>query len=246
MYSTEINGEVVEFGTSGWLYQSNKLMYDRGTNTLWHQFLGKPVVGELVGSGIKLKVLPVTLTTWDDWVAAHPDTTVLHIETGVYPAGSYLAEEHPASVYSSYRRSEDTMFPVPERSSRLPTKSRVLGLTLNGRSRAYPEDVLTQEPVVNDSLGGTELVVVTIGGGSRAYQAGGHNFIIDGNPGSRSSTKFLLDENGESWEITENALVGTGNPEQRLGRLPSSSSFWFGWYAFHPDTEVYQPGQPSP
>jgi len=241
VYSTEINGEVMEFGTSGWLYQSNKLMYDRGTNTLWHQFLGKPVVGELVGSGIKLKVLPVTLTTWDEWVKAHPNTTVLHIETGVYTARSYLAEEHAASIYSSYRRSEDTMFPVAERSSQLATKSRVLGLTLNGQSKAYPESILTQEPVVNDSLGGIDLVVVTIGGGSRAYQAGGHNFMIAGNEEGRSGTTFLLDEDGERWEMAENALVGTGSPDERLDRLPSRSSFWFGWYAFHPATEVYQP-----
>ena len=203
MYSTEINGEVVEFGTSGWLYQSNKLMYDRGTKTLWHQFLGKPVVGELVGSGIRLKLLPVTLTTWDDWVAAHPDTTVLHIETGVYSADSYLAEEHPASIYSSYRSSEETMFPVPERSSRLPTKSRVLGLTLNGRSRAYPEDVLTQEPVVNDSLGGMDLVVVTIGGGSRAYQAGGHIFI----PNERG-TVYVFEATSKTLEIVARNQLG--------------------------------------
>ena len=231
----------MEFGTSGWLYQSNKLMYDRGTNTLWHQFLGKPVVGELVGSGIELKVLPVTLTTWDDWVLAHPDTTVLNIQTGVYSSQSYLAEGHAASIYASYRRSEYTMFPVPERSSRLATKSRVLGLTLNGQSRAYPEQVLAQEPLVHDSLGGMDLVVVTSGGGSRAYQAGGRNFILDGSAGYRSGTTFLLDEDGERWELTENALVGTDSPEKRLVRLPSRSSFWFGWYAFYPATEVYQP-----
>ena len=246
MYSTEINGEVMEFGTSGWLYHSNKLMYDRGTNTLWHQFLGKPVVGELVGSGIKLKLLPVTLTTWDDWVVAHPNTTVLYIHTGVYPSEAYLPEGHGSSIYSSYRRSEDTMFPVPERSSQLATKSRVLGLTLNGQSRAYPEHVLTQESVVNDSLGGMDLVVVSIGGGSRAYRAGGHDFIIPGDEGPRSGTRFLLDEDGERWEITEIALVGTDRPDEHLDRLPSRSSFWFGWYAFHPATEVYQPELPSP
>ena len=244
MYSTEINGEVMEFGTSGWLYQSNKLMYDRGTNTLWHQFLGKPVIGELAGSGIKLEVLPVTLTTWDDWVLAHPKTTVLHIETGVYPSGSYAAEENPGSIYYNYRRREGTMFPVPERNSQLATKSRVLGLTLNGRPKAYPENALTNEPVINDSLGGIDLVVVSIGGGSRAYQAGGHDFITDGSEGRRSGTKYLLDEAGGRWDITEDALVGTGSPDDRLERLPSRSSYWFGWYAFNPTTEVYQPKLP--
>ena len=65
MYSTEVNGQVLEFGTSGLLFRSNKLMYDRATLSLWHQFLGEPVVGSLANSGIKLEVLPVLLTTWE-------------------------------------------------------------------------------------------------------------------------------------------------------------------------------------
>ena len=54
----------LEFGTSGFLYQSNKLMYDRKTETLWHQFRCEPVVGPLAGSGIQLEMLPNALTTW--------------------------------------------------------------------------------------------------------------------------------------------------------------------------------------
>ena len=92
MYSTELDGEILEFGTSGFLYQSNKLMYDRKTNSLWHQFRGEPVIGELAHSGITLEVIPVALTTWEDWVSSHPDTTVLDLETGVYPAQAYLPE----------------------------------------------------------------------------------------------------------------------------------------------------------
>jgi len=246
VYSTEVNGEVMSFGTSGWLYQSNKLMYDRGTKTLWHQFLGEPVVGELVGSGIELKLLPVTLTTWEEWVAAYPATTVLDIETGVYPASSYREEDNRLSIYSSYRRSEETMFPVPERSTRLPTKSRVLGITLNGQSRAYPDFALHKEPVLNDSLGGLELVVVTIGGGSRAYEAGGQIFSAGWSEGSLSESIVLLDENGGTWKITEDALIPADNSEDSLGRLPSRSAFWFGWYAFYPSTEVYQLELPGP
>ncbi len=92
MYSTKIDGQVLEFGTPGLLYRSNKLMYDRSTETLWRQFTGEPVVRSLVDSGIKLEVLPVLLTTWGDWLATHPDTTVLDPETGYYPADLYSPE----------------------------------------------------------------------------------------------------------------------------------------------------------
>ena len=238
MYSTEVNGEVLEFGTSGFLYQSNKLMYDRKTNTLWHQFRGEPVIGELADSGIILEVIPVALTTWEDWVSAHPDTTVLAVETGVYPAEFYLPESDETSIYFNYRNRPDTMFPVPTRSQLLPTKSQVLGLTLNGQVRAYPIDLLQQEPVINDSLGGVDIVVVTpdSGGGPRAYQRGSHRFI---EVRKESGSTVLLDDSGQSWRLQEEGLVQAQEATETLPRLPSRNSYWFGWYGFYPSTEVY-------
>ena len=87
-------------------------MYDRKTETLWHQFRGEPVVGPLAGSGIQLEVLPNALTTWGAWLAYHPDTTVLSNDTGVYPAETYRPEADSKSFYFSYRNRTDTMFPV--------------------------------------------------------------------------------------------------------------------------------------
>ena len=82
LYDGRVGDEVYEFGTSGLLYRSNKLMYDRTTRTLWEQYTGEPVWGSLVGSGIRLDILPVVVTTWQAWYADHPDTTVLSIDTG--------------------------------------------------------------------------------------------------------------------------------------------------------------------
>ena len=242
MYSTEINGQVLQFGTSGWLYRSNKLMYDKGTDTLWRQFRGDPVIGKLVGSGINLEVLPVALTTWTNWMEAHPDSSVLDVRTGVYPVQAYLPESDADSAYADYRKREDTLFPVPQRSTLLPTKSRVFGLVFNGRARAYPQEILQREPVINDSLGGADLVIVTPDGsnGSRAFQRAGHTFV--GVEQGQGSEVFLLDNEGRRWRLGEDALVQTDNPSTNLPRLPSHSSFWFGWYAFYPGTEVYSPG----
>lgn len=182
MYSTNVNGQRLEFGTSGLLYRSNKLMYDRGTRTLWNQFTGKPAVGELAGSGIELELLPVLVTTWAEWRKAHPDTTVLNIETGLYPAHSYRSEWDPRSIYYHYRESPDTMFPVwfPvwQRSGARPAKEPALGLNRNGQARAYPLPLLEKHPVINDTLGGEALVIVTAGVvGSRVYQRGDNRFL---------------------------------------------------------------------
>ena len=242
MYSRQVNGEVLEFGTSGLLYRSNKLMYDRGTNSLWHQFTGEPVVGPLADSGIHLELLlPVVVTSWAEWVSAHPGTTVLDADTGVYPPWAYAPEEDPLSVYFSYRASRGTIFPVAQRSDLLPTKAAVLGLNVNGRAKAYPEELLRGEPVINDSLGDENLVVVTRGdiGGPRAYRRGTHSFSPAQDNGAEADGAVLVDELGRRWQAEEEALVLAEDPGERLGRLPSHMAYWFGWYAFYPATLVY-------
>ena len=138
-------------------------MYDRATGTLWHQFLGEPVVGELADSGIKLELLPVALTSWEEWLAVHPNTTVLDVQTDVYPADRYFPERDERSIYYGYREQPDTMFPVWQRSDLLHTKALILGITVNGEAKAYSLVRLVKEPVVNDSLGGKSLVVITVG-----------------------------------------------------------------------------------
>lgn len=241
MYSTKINGEVLEFGTSGLLYRSNKLMYDRGTNTLWRQFTGEPVVGVLVDGGIRLEVLPILLTTWGDWLSSHQDTTVLDIETGVYPAELYVPEWDPQSIYFGLRHQPVTSFPVWRKSERLPEKSDVLGLIVNGEARAYPTETLQRQPVLNDSLGGRGLVVITPGNGAgaRAFQRDGQEFATIRPAGHGATTMTVVDQAGGEWRVEEDALVRVTDPSQRLDRLPSHVSYWFGWYTFHPSTGVY-------
>ena len=242
MYSSEIDGEATEFGTSGMLYRSNKLMYDRKTQTLWHQFRGEPVVGPLAGSGIRLEVLPVVLTTWGDWVATHPGTTVLDISTGVYPRRAYRPESDASSTYYSYRNAKDTMFPVALRDQRLAVKEQVFGLVLNGAAKAYPRYLLEQSPVLNDTVGTDSVVIVTAGPGAgpRAYFRGGNVFRA-APPRADGGPPVVLDESGAEWTMSEDALVNSQNDGQRLLRLPGKDSFWFGWFAFYPDTGLYFP-----
>ena len=244
MYSAKLNGERVTFGTSGLLYQSNKLMYDRKTDTLWRQFTGEPVVGSLADSGIRLSIFPVVVTRWQEWVAAHPDTTVLDSETGVYAAESYAPESHPGSIYFGYRNRPDTMFPVWRRSDLLDTKSVVLGLRVEGQAKAYPLDKLADSVVVNDRLGGAPLVIVTDPetGAARAYQRGDHVFEADAAEAGDKGPRLLLDQGNNKWEVTEEALLNVDDPSLRLERLPSHMAFWFGWYASFPLTGVF--GEP--
>ena len=232
-----------EFGTSGMLYRSNKLMYDRATETLWHQFRGEPVVGPLAGSGIRLEILPNVLTTWGQWLAAHPDTTVISNETGVYPADSYRPEWDMASIYFSYRADPGTMFPVAGIDDSLPVKEQVFGLAFNGAAKAYPRRLLADAPILHDAVGGRNVVILTNGfaGGPRAYDRGDRTFQSAASAAVIGQPAALEDDSGNLWAVLEDALVVKGNPSMRLERLPSRDAYWFGWQAFYPHTEIWQP-----
>jgi hypothetical protein len=242
VYSTGIDGDRVEFGTSGMLYRSNKLMYDRKTNTLWNQFTGVPAAGSLVGTGIRLELLPVVTTTWGEWLEAHPDTMVLAQETGLYPGRFYRSEWDARSIYFNYRESPLTMFPIWRNSDDLAAKGQVLGLRVNGEVKAYPLEALRADKVVNDELGGQPLVVITVGRiGSRAYEREGYTFSLEEDADGEDIV--LTDNDGQLWQIGEDALVRVDDPSVHLPRIPTHNAYWFGWYSFYPETEAYQGGE---
>ncbi len=217
------------------LYRSNKLMYDRSTETLWNQFIGVPVVGPLAGSGIRLEVLPNVLTTWGEWLEEHPDTTVISNDTGVYPPESYSPEWDMSSIYFSYRADPGTMFPVAGIDESLPIKEQVFGLVFGGTARAYARPSLMQTGVLNDKVGDQDVIIVAVqGGGIRAYDRQGLQF--EAAPDGR-----LRDGNGQLWQVGEDALVSEGDASRVLPRLPSRDAYWFGWQSFYPQTELWKP-----
>jgi hypothetical protein len=233
------NGETYTFGSSGFLYRSNKLMYDHQTRTLWNQLTGEPVLGELAGSGVKLDLLSVVVTSWEAWLAQHPDTKVLDIDTG------YERPYELGAAYGRYFADDETMFPVWQRSDLLETKDRIYALHLEGIPKAYPVDLLVEEQVVNDTVGETNIVLIAArgditvrssqsynaGGEVRAYDRGGETFRL----GPDADT--VIDSAGRSWEVTEEALVG---PDGEMApRVNGHLAYWFGWYAFFPNTLLY-------
>ncbi len=101
--------------------------------------------------------------------------------------------------------------------------------------------------MINDSLGTHTVVVVTSpGGAARAYRRGQHQFSSHEAPVGADGVALLSDRQGRQWQAGEEALVLAEDPSQRLERLPGHMAYWFGWFAFNPDTEVYSSVAPSP
>ncbi|MBI2035273.1 MAG: DUF3179 domain-containing protein [Candidatus Liptonbacteria bacterium] len=123
-----VNGERVEFGTSGKLWNSNLVMYDRKTNSLWSQILGEAIVGEKTGT--RLAVLQSDQIRFGEWKRLHPTGEVLSQDTGT-------TRFYGQDPYGDYYTTPGTYFPVGKKDDRLSDKDFVLGIVVNGKAKAY-------------------------------------------------------------------------------------------------------------
>jgi hypothetical protein len=180
-FEARVAGKELDFGVSGLLYNSDVLLYDRQTQSLWSQLLGQAISGPLKGT--KLQAIALTHTTWADWRRQHPKTRVLSTNTG--RARPYLRDP-----YAGYEASEELYFPVSLpaafRSVGLHPKERVLGVSVGGQHMAFPFVELaksanqnqrdTRDHEVSESLGGQAIVVRfnAEAGRATAYDARGN------------------------------------------------------------------------
>ncbi|WP_415922308.1 DUF3179 domain-containing protein [Tateyamaria sp. SN6-1] len=216
LFETDIGqGDPLVFGSSGFLYRSNKLMFDRGTHSLWNQYTGKPVVGPLVDSGIELKQRPVVITTWDSWKASNPGTKVLSLETG------HRRDYGSGVVYQDYFSSPDLMFPVLVDQRAHKQKDYIFTIRQFGAARAWPLKAFQTRGVVNDGIADTPLVL--LGDAEkravRAYERGDRTFTLDAGK--------LRDQDGVLWSVAEEALVRPDGTQ--LPRVAGHISYWFAW-----------------
>ncbi len=227
VYDTEHNGIKHELGTSGFLYRSNKLMYDEATQSLWSTILGEPVVGPLVDQDIALDILPVETTDWGTWRKRYPNTKVLSLNTG------HQRDYSEGEAYKDYYATDNLMFPVLNLDNRLANKTRVFvprPLNFENQPLAVSVDYLMRKRLYHDQIGSQKLVILTEeNGASRA-------FAIDEQQFKSYKNGKLLDKNNQEWKIKEEALI---SPEgQRLSRLPAHEVFWFAWVNVYPNTRI--------
>lgn len=152
-FSSDVGNYQLDFGVSGLLYNSDVLLYDRQTESLWSQIKSEAVSGKLVGR--ELERLPLAHTTWADWRQQYPKTTVLSTDTG-------YSRDYQRDPYDGYAESRATYFQVSHQAPpAYHPKERVLGVELNGNFRAYPFIELQRagQPVLQDDIDGERLTI---------------------------------------------------------------------------------------
>ena len=227
-FKTRVNGKNYELGTSGFLYRSNKLMYDKDTQTLWSTTRGTPVLGPLVDQDIELEYESVVTTTWGEWRKRHPQTTVLSLATG------HSRDYGEGVAYDNYFGTDALMFNTPFDDRRLKNKREILALRFPAAPKqqlAIDTEFLKQNPIYTNRIGVQKFVVLTDKtGANRVYDPKAVSFSqYDGD-------STVIDVKGKRWALNESAL--TAENGETLERLPYHRAFWFGWRAAFPQTKL--------
>lgn len=249
-FDRRVNGEVFEFGVSGLLRNSDLIMYDRTTETLWQQFTGEAIIGDLTGT--QLDFLMSSLVSFADFRAAYPDGVVLSRDTG-------FNRSYGINPYTGY----DTIGQNPflfrgKLDERLPAVERVVAVTLteaDGRTApidiAYPLSLLAERRVINDTE--HDLVIFHTPGTSSALGAsviaeaedvgatGVFRPQVDGETLTfrREDVTIVDAQTGSTWNVLGQAVEGPLAGTQ-LTPVLHANHFWFAWAAFKPDTIIYQ------
>jgi hypothetical protein len=244
VFDRTFEGQVLDFGTTGKLRNSDLIMYDRQTETWWQQFTGQGIVGEHAGQ--QLAFLPSQVISFADFAAEFPEGQVL--------ARPPLGRSYGANPYTSYDSTDWPFLFGGEIDGRLRATERVAGVVLGEIVKAYPFSQVAAAGTVNDETAGIPLVVFHKEGTASALDAGaiaegrdvGSVAVFDRRVGERTLTftaegdgTFVDAETGSRWNILGEAVAGELAGE-RLAQLLAFDHFWFAWAAFHPTTKLYQ------
>ncbi len=244
-YDRRVDDKVMEFGTSGSLWNSALVMYDRQTETLWSHFTGQAIVGELTGT--ELDTFPVATVPWGVWRDANPDGLVLSRDTG-------FDRNYGRNPYPGYDdiTSEPFLF-EGEVDGRYTAMTRIVGVELDGETLGVPLVTLQDQRIIPATLADTDVVVIwqpgtaspfDSGDGAGGDEIGATGVFVPEVDGERltlraAGDEFVDDETGSTWNIlgtaTDGPLAGS-----RLAAIPHLDTFWFAWSTFQPDSQIIE------
>ncbi len=226
LFEREVDGQLLNFQTSGLLVESNKIMVDNETDTLWRHQTGVGLAGALVDA--ELVQHPVLTTTWAEWVETHPDTEVVDIPDPIFfenPEQPPIAYEYDAGgAYRFYYEDPDTWFPIFDTPDTFELKDSIIGLTFDGAHLAVGVDALIDEGPHVFEIGSSQILLVPTNGGARGFDVSGL--------GISTGSWSVSDGDVSDDEVT--LTNGESAPRVVVPQL-----FWFAWYGQHTETKTW-------
>ncbi len=234
MYSRDLDGQTLTFGVSGKLWKNALVMYDRETRSLWSHMTGECLDGSLKGKRLEM-VSAVPIVTWRAWRRSFPNTKVLTIRG---------REDQRRDNYLGYHGSSQTgLFPTENHDRRLDNKDLVIGVSVEGRQKAYPigkKHWKTAKQkvwkLVEDEIAGIPILVYhdPENYASSVYKRTVGDSVLVFGEGVKGA--MARDIGGSVW----NLLTGAGSEGRSLVPVPHLNIYWYAWADFYPDAELYK------
>ena len=204
------------------------VMSDSETGSIWSHLGGDALDGPMKGATMEL--IPLPQTTWKQWAELHPDTTVLSSDTP-------YADWYGGAPLGAPGLGDEFIRSIVNWDERLRHNELVLGVTLDGHDRAYPiSRLFAAGGVVNDSLAGTAIVVFTDASSAFSSELNGETLEFE-NVGE-GRLRIVDTQTGSAWSFegraTDGPLAG-----QQLAFVTSFLTEWYGWSAYHLNTEIF-------
>lgn len=246
-FDRQLEGYVLDFGTTGNLRLSDLVMWDRQTESWWQQATGEAVVGELTGK--RLAMLPASTVSWAEFREQRPQGLVLSRDTG-------HRRDYGRNPYVGYDDINQSPFLLDSRpDSRLRPMERVVAVSVGGENVAYPFSSLRNRGVVADQVGGLSIVVLFepgtasifgAGSGGSPQDVGATGVYVapewDGEPLAFTwdGNAFVDAQTGSRWTLLGQATAGPLAGSQ-LQPVVHVDAFWFATAAFYPQVRIWAP-----
>jgi hypothetical protein len=217
------------------LVGGNEVFKDLETGSRWQQSSLAAISGPLKGE--RLELYPFLLTSWEEWRRLHPDTLVLKPLPGY---AERIAAKN-AQLRAGYPLEKSGPPDVVHRDDRLKAYTKIVGLTHNGASRAYPLTALDGARVVNEELGGQPILVVhqPKSDTTTAFVARANGMRLTFDEANSGATELIDRETRSRWDAYGNCASGKLKGTH-LETLIMEPEYWFAWSEFHPHTTVFE------
>jgi len=233
VFSSEVDGKKYTFELAG-NRGNNFFMRDLETNSHWQQIGGDCFEGPMKGK--RLTMIPFVYTTWGEWHMQYPDTVALLPEPEYKEAYDFMNKRISNWAFGSSKKPGRDL--IRDQDNRLANYEQVIGLEVGGSHKAYPISELKKEPVVNDSVGSTPVLLIYADAidTTTAFSRILNGRTLTFRPGNGG--KAVDNETGSTWSAYGVCVAGKLKGE-KLDRVIPEPGAWFAWAEFHPDTEIY-------
>jgi Protein of unknown function (DUF3179) len=235
VFRADAKGRALTLDNAG-VVAGNEVFKDRETGSRWQQSSLEAISGPLQGTHLQL--YPFLLTSWREWRRLHPDTLVLKPKPGYADRVAEKNKQIREGLSGEGAAPDDVTY----RDDRLKPKTMILGVDVDGRSKAFPLEALRKARVVNDTIGGMPVLIVhqPSSDTTTAFVARAQGRAVTFAAANAEASELTDKQTGSRWnaygECVSGALKGA-----TLDALILEPEYWFAWSEFHRDTAIYTP-----